>query len=364
MVTRSVVKLSGHELFRYRLVLATLTGNSVVIEDIRPDGDFTGQVGVNAAEIRFMKLLEALTNGSVFDISYTGTSISYKPGALMGGRLEFDCELDKSIGYFLEPILALAPFTKNPINIQLYGITNDEQCITVDLIRTVLLPQLTRYGLEGTIELQIKRRGARPNGGGHVQFKCANTRTLKSIQFTDEGRIRKIRGVAYAARVSPQNSNRMVESSRVLLNKFIPDVYIYSDVYKGVESGKSAGYGLSLVAESTSGALICAENMALAGQTPEDVGLRAAKLLYNEISRGGCVDSKSQWLNLLLMAFGPEDVSKIRVGSELTKLTIAFLRDLKELTGVQFKIVRDKSSDTILMSCVGIGFINYAKKAT
>lgn len=76
------------------------------------------------------------------------------------------------------------------------------------------------------------------------------------------------------------------------------------------------------------------------------------------------MDSKSQWLNLLLMAFGPEDVSKIRVGSELTKLTIAFLRDLKELTGVQFKIVRDKSSDTILMSCVGIGFINYAKKAT
>lgn len=106
----------------------------------------------------------------------------------------------------------------------------------------------------------------------------------------------------------------MIESSRILLNKFIPDVYIYSDVYKGIESGKSPGYGLSLVAETTSNALLSSEYMANAGETPEDVGLTAAKMLYQEISLRGCIDSKSQWINFLLMSLGPEDVSKIRIG--------------------------------------------------
>jgi RNA 3'-terminal phosphate cyclase (RTC), insert domain len=32
----------------------------------------------------------------------------------------------------------------------------------------------------------------------------------------------------------------MIEASRSVLNRYIPDIYLYSDVYKGEESGKSA----------------------------------------------------------------------------------------------------------------------------
>lgn len=39
-------------------------------------------------------------------------------------------------------------------------------------------------------------------------------------------------------RVNPQFSNRMIETSRSILNRYIPDIYLYSDVYKGNESGK------------------------------------------------------------------------------------------------------------------------------
>lgn len=63
-------------------------------------------------------------------------------------------------------------------------------------------------------------------------------RSLKPMQFVDEGRIKRIRGIAYTTRVSPQNGNRMVEASRELLNRFIPDVFIYTDAYRGEESGK------------------------------------------------------------------------------------------------------------------------------
>jgi RNA 3'-terminal phosphate cyclase-like protein len=77
------------------------------------------------------------------------------------------------------------------------------------------------------------------------------------------------RGVAYCTRVSPQTANRIVDTSRGVFNKLIPDVYIYSDHYRGAESGLSPGFGLSLVAETTTGIFIGAEATATAGSLPE-----------------------------------------------------------------------------------------------
>ena len=42
----------------------------------------------------------------------------------------------------------------------------------------------------------------------------------------------------YSVRVSPQMANRIVDSARSILNKFIPDIYIYTDHMKGANSGK------------------------------------------------------------------------------------------------------------------------------
>lgn len=42
----------------------------------------------------------------------------------------------------------------------------------------------------------------------------------------------------WAVRVAPVVTNRIVDSARSVLNKFIPDIYIYTDHYKGSQSGK------------------------------------------------------------------------------------------------------------------------------
>ena len=46
--------------------------------------------------------------------------------------------------------------------------------------------------------------------------------------------------------------------------------------------------------------------------TPEDFGEKAAKLLLEQILRGGCVDGQHQALTLLFMALGPEQLSRVR----------------------------------------------------
>ncbi|ORY93076.1 RNA 3'-terminal phosphate cyclase [Syncephalastrum racemosum] len=306
-----LLTFEGHNHLRQRLVLATLSGKPLRINKIRSDDQ---DPGLRDHEANFLKLLEKVTNGSTIEISYTGTSILYKPGAVHGGRIEHDCGTDRSISYYLEPMIALAPFSKKPFVLHLKGITTDHLDNSVDLIRTALLPQLKHYGVEENVELKILKRGAPPLGGGEVVFNCCSVRQLKPVQFTDEGRIKRIRGIAYCTRVSPQTANRLVD-------------------------GKSPGFALSLVAESTTGALLAAEKAAEPGQTAEDVGVLAAKLLLREISKGGCVDTASQWLNLLFMVLSPEDVCKIRIKP-------------------------DEDTNTLEMTCVGVGYVNHNKKTT
>lgn len=81
---------------------------------------------------------------------------------------------------------------------------------------------------------------------------------------------------------------------------------------------------MSLLATSTTGALHCAEVIGGAGAIPNDVGHAASRSLLSEIQRGGCVDRHHQWLVLLLMVLGSEDVGRCRMG-ELTVKSYASL---------------------------------------
>lgn len=53
----------------------------------------------------------------------------------------------------------------------------------------------------------------------------------------------------------------------------------------GSEAGASPGYGLTLVAETTTGCSISSEIMGEKGQLPEDVAKQCVQTLFNEILR-------------------------------------------------------------------------------
>ena len=120
---------------------------------------------------------------------------------------------------------------------------------------------------------------------------------LRSIHVTEEGLVKRIRGVAFCSKVSPNIVIRVVDSCRAVLNNVLPDVFINTDHYKGKEGGDSPGYSLSLVAETTSGVLLSVErtanclnvtrdNSSSKADLPEDVGKECAVMLLNEIYRG------------------------------------------------------------------------------
>lgn len=105
------------------------------------------------------------------------------------------------------PLLLLrhpAVLPPQPLSITLKGITNDHVDPSIDTWRTVTLPLIRRAaGLEesAAVECKIIRRGARPGGGGEVQLRVPLIKQLPRLDMTDEGMVKRIRGIAYSSRV-------------------------------------------------------------------------------------------------------------------------------------------------------------------
>ncbi|URD93435.1 RNA 3'-terminal phosphate cyclase-like [Musa troglodytarum] len=324
----SYVRLKGSRQFRQRLLLATLSSTPILVEDIRSDDT---SPGLQPHEVSLLRLIEKVSDDCTVEINET-------------------------------------------------GITNDSKDSSVDTFRTTTLHMLKRFGvpLEGLM-LKIESRGAPPLGGGEVVLGVPIVpNSLTAAHWVDEGMVKSIRGVTFSTRVSPQIANRMIYAARGVFNRFIPDVHIFTDHRSGPAGGRSPGYGLSLVAETTSGCLISTDvavNYPKADETdvmedseekpdmlpPEDVGVQAASTLLGEIEQGGVVDSTHQGLLFLLCALCPPDVSKVRVGM-LTPYGIETLRNIRDFLGVKFVIKPDPTTNTVILKCVGCGMKNLSRK--
>ncbi|THG21458.1 hypothetical protein TEA_001076 [Camellia sinensis var. sinensis] len=207
------------------------------------------------------------------------------------------------------------------------GITNDSKDPSVDTFRSTTLPILKHFGVpsEG-LDLKIECRGAPPHGGGEVFLSVPTVRSsLTAVTWIDEGMVKRIRGVTFSTRVSAQFGNTIIHAARGIFNRLLPDVHIFTDHKAGAQAGKSPGYGISLVAETTTGCFISADSAVSYARgdeegeiedeekkelmPPVDVGEQIASILLGEIEQGGVVDSTHQGLLFILCALCPQDLA-------------------------------------------------------
>ncbi len=363
--------------------------------------------GLRDYEASFLRLLDRMTDGTRIEINNTGTQVKFHPGVLIGGEHEHVCPVAsnegnddgdddddsqaRSIGWYLEGILPLAPFGKEPLHVVLEGITDGTCAVdpSPDYLKTAVLPWLTQFGVGGEDQqdfssssanpyIRVIQRGAAPLGGGKVEFHCPIVRNeLRPIDVTDPGLIKRIRGTVVSCKIPPSSAARAAHSAKGLFLRLLPDVWITTDVHSSRRQAKSGagtcgpspGMSLVLTAETTSGTSLTAECCLDARkqkermELPEDLGQRGAAMLLEEIRRGGCLDTHAQSIILLWMCLGPEDVARVRIGT-LTPYTIQALRLYKQILGVEFKVQPDMETKTVVLSCLGIGYRNMARAST
>ncbi|EME38230.1 hypothetical protein DOTSEDRAFT_39283 [Dothistroma septosporum NZE10] len=391
------LKFTGSRQLVQRLVLATLTGRPVRISQIRATSHTAP--GLAPHEVSFLRLLDAITNGSVIEFSYTGTTVLYKPGLITGSatghgasggilRHELPAENTRGASYFIMPLCLLAPFSKSQVNVTFTGpgvITSATPTgdVSVDTVRTAILPLFKSFGIESDLELRVLKRsnpgqGGR-GGGGEVQLVFGHqVRLPRTIHILSGGRIKRIRGVAYATGVAGANNARMIEAARGVLNEFSPDTYVYSDVSPApliaapernnanAKKKVGLGFGLSLVAESNTGALYSADiaSSPSGGDVPEDLGKRCAFQLLESVAQGGCASLVAAPTMLTMMAMGSEDVGRLALSKEVlgSEEVVQLARDLRAfgMSGWGLKDGDDQAEAVV--SIVGKGVGNVGRK--
>ncbi len=396
--THTPLRFTTQQAFASRLTLATLTGRPIRISQIRPSS--LNNPGLAPHEISLLRLLEAVTNGSAIEISYTGTILEYRPGLITGSapgsgasggviRHEISATCARGVSYFLIPLCLLAPFSKAPVNVLFTGpgvITSATPAgdISADSVRTAILPLFAKFGISNSIELRILRRsnpGPRGKGGaGEVQLVFGHqVRLPKTLHLLNPGRVKRIRGVAYCTGVPASNNARIIEAARGILNPMTGDTYIFSDVSsapyipsrdQSPPNGKTKtgiGFGLSLVAESSTGCLYSADAVSPSsgGVPPEDLGQQCAYQLLQSVSAGGTISSVAAPSVLTLMAMGSEDVGRVQIGKDVigTEQIIGLARDMRMfgLSGWGFRDSTGQEND-IVISVVGRGVGNVGRK--
>lgn len=94
-VHNDLIVYKGSNFFRQRLLLATLSGRTIKIDEIRSTHD---DPGLREHEVSLIRLLDKVTNGTRVELSETGTSVYYQPGILVGGQVTHSCSTQRGIG--------------------------------------------------------------------------------------------------------------------------------------------------------------------------------------------------------------------------------------------------------------------------
>lgn len=390
----AALRFEGDEFLPIRLVLSTLTGKPIRISKIRSES--VTNPGLAPHEVSLFRLFDAITNGAAIEFSMTGTTVVYRPGLIVGSvagygasggvvKHELPAENERGLSWFLIPLCLLAGFAKAPVNVMFTGpgvITSatEHGDVSVDTVRTAILPLYKAFGMENNIELRVLKRsnpGPKGKGGlGEVQLVFGHQLRLpKTVHLLNPGRIKRVRGVAYSTGVAAANNMRMIDVVRGILNELVPDTYIASDTShvstttdttNGLPQKIGVGFGLVLVAESSTGMLYSADVASLptGGEPPEDIGRLCAYALLEAISKGGCVTTLSAPTILTLMSMGSEDVGRIVLGNQViaTPEIIQLARDLRTFGMSGWGLREADSPDQVVVSIVGRGVGNVGRK--
>ena len=150
--------------------MSLYSGRQIIVKDIRANET---NPGLESYEVDLIKLIEKITNGTEVNINKTGTRLIMKPGIIDsadGAPIEHNCDLKRSITYYLECLVMIGIFGKSTLNLILHGNTDDSIDQSVDSFKSCMLYLLNQFGASNTLNIQVKKRGYSPLGGGMVKL--------------------------------------------------------------------------------------------------------------------------------------------------------------------------------------------------
>eukprot|EP00771_Trimastix_marina_P002632 gnl/Trimastix_PCT/3774.p1 GENE.gnl/Trimastix_PCT/3774~~gnl/Trimastix_PCT/3774.p1 ORF type:complete len:388 (+),score=83.17 gnl/Trimastix_PCT/3774:56-1165(+) len=344
----------GGQLLRNAASYAALFGKPVRVFNIR-GGRAKG--GLKQQHLCGLNLINEICGGQLDGAAPNSMEITLRPGALRGGNFEADTRTAGSVALMLQAALPPLLFAPVPCTVTLRGGTNAAMAPPIDYCQLILQRVLSRFGIQ--FDLDLCKRGFFPRGRGVVVARTTPLESLLTpVDLFDQGHVVAVHGIAYAAgwRDAEKRAGRMASAARKELSKLRSPVQFPIDIEPVVDGPARAfgeGGGTLVYAETSTGCILCGNELLERGRTPEKCGAEAAKCLMTDIHSGACVDQHMQDQIIIFMALAAGH-SRVRTGP-LTLHTQTAIHFAEQLSGAQF-LVNPTPDGGAVIECEGVAF--------
>jgi RNA 3'-phosphate cyclase len=260
----------GGQTVRTALSLSVITGTPFHITEVRAGRP---EPGLKPQHLAGVQLMQRLSSAEVKGASIGSRELTFRPGTLTGGRVEFDVGTAGSLTLLVQTVLPALVTSSKPTELVLTGGTDVRWSPPVDHYRMVLLPLLRRMGAH--VELEVVRRGFYPKGGGLVRLRVEGG-PLSPMRLEERGGLVRVRGRACVQNLPEKVADRMLASAAAEVPGMTRE--------REVAVGPSPGAVLTLAAEYE-GTVLGASALGERGVPAERVGREAAACLRSMRAR-------------------------------------------------------------------------------
>ena len=324
----------GGQILRVSVALSTILGKPIRLHNIRRR---RSPSGLRPQHKTAVEALTRMSKASVEGLKIGSTRLTFSPAKLTGGRFFFDTGTAGSVSLILQSLLPVMAFSTRRFHVEVCGGTNNPMAPPVDYLEGVLLPTVSKMGLNASI--QLRKRGFYPRGGGIVKAEVEPIEQLKPLTLTEFKAIQEITGASYSSRLPCHIVERMAKSAgKTLTDGGHKDAKIRLECLQPNDRkcARDPGTGILLLAKLLPQGILGSDSLGELGKPAEQVGWEAASNLINQLAAASPVDKflGDQLIIYMALASGP---STIRV-SELTLHTLTCMAVSKIIAGVSFNV--------------------------
>jgi len=272
-------------ILRIAVALASIRNEGLHIYNIRKK---RSQPGLRPQHLEAVMVAAKLANANVRGAKVASDELWFEPRGIVGGNIEAEIGTAGSIPMLLLTILPICAFAKEPVQLLVRkGGTDVKNSPTVNYMKYVLLPTLSKMGLQA--HLEVKSFGYYPIGMGEVILRVQPTKGLFGLRLMEFGEVEAVGGISVCTFLKERRvAERQADAAMQLLRKegHGAKVEILYDASNPVQKGSS----VTLWAKTTSEVLLGADAIGELRKTSEAVGREAAQNLLEELRAKATVD--------------------------------------------------------------------------
>ncbi len=331
------------QVLRSSIALSCLTLKPVRIFNIRKGRP---KPGLMAQHLTGVKVAGEFCNAEIKGLKIGSTELEFIPKSFKIEDRRIDIGTAGQISLLLQTLIPLLIFGGKEVKLEIVGGTAGIGAPTIHYTKNIFFHLISKLGVK-IPEMEVKKEGFYPKGGGIVKVNFYPVKKLNSIKLTERGKVKCIRGISVAGSLPEHVAERQASSAIKLLKEYgFEDAKILTSTVKTFSPGTS----ITLWAECEN-SVIGADNIGKIGVKAEKIGEECASELIASLESKAALDKYMADQILVFLALA--DSESLVTVEKITQHCITNVKVIEQMLGIKFNV---EESIPPRISVKGIGF--------